>query len=57
MAVREKHLASNFGPFPHSTQDFRYTFTVGVVRQRENRETVLPDLAEYESLESQYGVM
>jgi len=34
-----------------------YAFLEDGAIQRESRETVLPDPAEYESLKSQYGVM
>ena len=40
-----------------STVSDMYAFLNGEVEQRESRETVLPDPAEYESLKSQYGVM
>lgn len=39
-----------------STVSDMYAFLNGEVEQRESRETVLPDPAEYESLKSQYGV-
>jgi hypothetical protein len=40
-----------------STVSDMYAFLEDGAIQRESRETVLPDPAEYESLKSQYGVM